>query len=323
MKRTVALACVMLAACSGGSGASPQPGPAPTPTPSPSPTPSPTPTPTPSPSYTKFADLFADRSFQSACGGFILQGQPPAVLPPTPFGQGLTFSYLSTPQIQNIGGDGLSLSFGPSNVDASAPVGVTAYVKGTGADTERFSISRPAPNGVGLDYARLASVSVNRNGAQRLYQCVIGVPTLTTDLPDVTVGGGVYPRAVLGGSGYLRDTATARQYSLARSTVTFAADFSVRRATLTLVLIGTPLDAPGPDVPFGTFTGSGEINRLTGNFTGTLNGQNRAGTGSFSGRFFGPQVQEFGLSLGITGPETGSQLAYSVAATAFGSRVLP
>ncbi len=329
-QRIIALSgALLLAGCSGGSttqAPSPAPTPTPSPTPAPSPAPSPTPTPTPtaSPSptpaatYTRFDDLFADRSFQSACSGFILPGQPPAVLPVTNFGQGLFFNFISTPQVFAIGGDGVSISFNGQDIDASAPVGVLAYVRTIGGDTDRFSISRPAPGGIGLDYARFASVATPRAGTTRLYQCVIGVPTLTTDLP--TTASGVYPRSVIGATAYVRDTASARPYSTGRSTITVAADFVARRVTVTGALVGTPLGVAGPDIPLGSFTATGDINPITGNFTAPLTSSDRTVTGSISGRFFGPQGSEVGIAFSATGPETAQQFAFSIAGTVYAAR---
>ena len=92
---TAASGALLLAACGGGSdgGTGPvsvvsgtatvvaTPTPTPTPTPAPTPTPTAAPTPTPTTSYTRFADLTGDGTFQTACASLVLGGGLPQPQP--------------------------------------------------------------------------------------------------------------------------------------------------------------------------------------------------------------------------------------------------
>lgn len=332
--RIAALASVFLiGACSegGGSGSivapaptpTPAPAPAPSPTPTPTPTPSPTPSPTPAPSpppvagasYVRYADVFTSRTSQSACSGLILQGQPPAIMPATAYGAGLTFRFVATPQVYSISGSGgLSIGYAGRDVDPAAPGTELAYLRTIDAGVERFSISRPAPDSVGLDYVRLAAVSTPALGAPRLYQCVIGVPTLTGDVPAAGIVG--YPRSQVGAIVYVRD----QPYAISPGSAAVTVDFAARTATVDFSLVGTPMGAGGPDIAIGSFIASGAIDPATGSFTGTVASGDRSVSGTATGRLFGPQGSELGIVFSATGPETGAQAAFAMAGTIFAAR---
>lgn len=296
---------ILLAACSGGGSSVSGGGTVLTPTPSPgTPTPSPSTSPTPAPSYSKFAELAGDRSFTSACGRLDGAASPivnPASLPT----DGLSFAYVSATQTWTVTGDGVNLSFGPADVDPATPAGGQFYLKPGAGGTDRLRIQLPGIAGVGpMDYARTASVTTNVFGTSRTYSCVIGVPTLVTDVPAATA---VTYRAALGGTGYRIPPGggATTNYSLGKSTVALDANRVTGKVTAVINLIGTPAGG-GADVDFGTITGTADIDPATGGYYGanwtspTLN----VIFGAFSGRFFGPQgiESEFALSLIIDSP---------------------
>ena len=161
----------------------------------------------------------------------------------------------------------------------------------------------PGIVGVGpLEYARVASVLTNINGQARTYNCIIGVPTLVTDVPTAT---SVTYRAAYGGSVYRTSAGITAPYSLGKTAVTLSADRITGKVTMSLHLIGTPA-AGGADVDFGTVTGTADIDPATGGYYGsvwtspTLN----VVFGQFSGRFYGPQglETEIAVSLVIDAP---------------------
>jgi hypothetical protein len=296
---------MMLAACSGsgtdpGSVATPTPTPAVTATPTPVASPSPTPTPV---SYTKYADLSGDRTFASSCTSMVNNQSPPAVNPASLPALGLSLAYAAGPQSWTIGGDGLNLVFGPGDIDSTAPAGAQFYAKASASGTDRLRIQVPGIVGVGpLEYARVASVLTNINGQARTYNCIIGVPTLVTDVPTAT---SVTYRAAYGGSVYRTSAGITAPYSLGKTAVTLSADRITGKVTMSLHLIGTPA-AGGADVDFGTVTGTADIDPATGGYYGsvwtspTLN----VVFGQFSGRFYGPQglETEIAVSLVIDAP---------------------
>jgi hypothetical protein len=253
------------------------------------------------PSYMTFADIYITRlgagiTLPSACSGFIQQGQPPAVLPVSAYGRGLSFRFVLTPQVWAIGGD-YSIGFDGRDGDPSIAGAEVQLAKVVAGETVRFSINRPSAGGTGLDYARQASLSAPVQGAPRLYQCALGVTTLPADLP--TAPAGAFRKAGLSATAYVREGGAARAYSLGRSVATVSADMTARRITIALRLIATPMGA-GPDVELGSLTASGAIDPATGNFTAPLASADRIVAGSISGRFFGPQAVEIGAAIGAT-----------------------
>jgi hypothetical protein len=97
---------------------------------------------------------------------------------------------------------------------------------------------------------------------------------------------------------------TVTNYSLAKTLVTFQADFAGKTVTATLHLIATTSGpSPHTDVDLGTVTGNGTINATTGRFSGTWSSTDRDAHGNFAGSFFGPQAQEFGLTYSVEGKD--------------------
>lgn len=318
---------VMLAACSGGGSGSGSIGtvtPTPTATITPTPTPvaSPSPTPTPA-SYTKYAELSGDRMMTSSCTSMVNNQSPPIVNPATLGDHGLSFAYAAGVQSWTVAGDGLNLVFGPADVDPTTPTGAQFYLKTSASGTDRLRIQVPGLVGVGpLEYARVVSVMTNLIGQARTYHCIVGVPTLVTDVPAAT---SVTYRAAYGGSGYVTPAGggATNPYSLGRTAVTLDANRITGKVTLSLHLIGTQASG-GAEVDFGTVTGTADIDPTTGAYYGstwtspTLN----VVFGQFSGRFYGPQglETEVAVSLVVDAPAGTPPFSLRASGTVVGIR---
>ncbi|ATY33867.1 hypothetical protein [Sphingomonas psychrotolerans] len=251
-------------------------------------------------SYTKYADLSGDRTFASSCTSIINNQTPPGVNPASLPALGLNLAYAAATQSWTVGGDGVNLVFGPGDVDPAAPAGAQFYAKAGASGTDRLRIQVPGIVGVGpLEYARVASVLTNVIGQTRTYTCIIGVPTLVTDVPAAT---SVTYRAAYGGSVYRTSAAggATANYSLGKTVVTLGADRITGKVTMSLHLIGTP-SGGGADIDFGTVTGTADIDPATGGYYGqdwtspTLTVR----FGQFSGRFYGPQGLETEVAVSL------------------------
>jgi hypothetical protein len=270
-----------------------------------------------------FADIYILRlgagiTLPSACTGFALQGQPPAILPATPYGQGLPFRFVLTPQVWSVGGE-VGVGFDGRDGDTTVTDAEVARFKVLGNDTVRFAIRQPSAGGTGLTYARLASVSAPVQGVNRQYECVLGISTLPADLPASPSGD--YGRTVLAATAYVREGSAARTYSLGRSVVAIAADQAGKRVTISVKLIGTPTGASGPDLDLGTYAASAPIDPATGNFVANLTSSDRMVTaGTLSGRFFGPQAAEVGAALSASVAASPSAPNFTFAGAAYGIR---
>lgn len=309
---------LMLAACSSGGGSSGGGGGGTTPSPTPTATISPTPTPTstPAPSYTKYADLTGDRTLTSSCTALIGGASPPDVFPATQPGQGLSFAYTAATQNWMVTGDGVNLSFGPAEVDPTTPANGQFYLKTGPEGTDRLRIQQTGITGVGpLEYARLVTVFTNLIGRPRSYTCMIGVPTLVTDIPAAT---SLTYRASFGGSGYVTSRGgTTALYSLGKTTVTLEANRITGKVTLSLHLIGTS-SAGGADVDLGTVTGTADIDPATGGYYGTswTSPTLNVNFGQFSGRFYGPQGLETEVAITLVADSPSGASPFSLRASA-------
>ena len=252
----------------------------------------------------------------SACAGFALQGQPPATLPVTSFGQGLTYRYVLTPQVWAISGDGLSLGFDGRTADPTVAAEIAHRIV-AGPDIIRFTINQPSAGGSGFDYLRLANVAAPVSGVARDYRCLLGISTVAADV--AAAPSGPYSRASIAGTAFVRDGSSSRAFSLGRSIVTVSADFTGRRVTLSVRVIGTP-EGGGADVELGTVAGSAAIDPANGNFTAPLTSTTRTISGSITGRFFGPAAGEIGAIFGATVADAPGAAGFTIAGGAFGAR---
>lgn len=304
-RSAVVYGALMLASCSGGGsdggGVTVTPTGTPTGTSTPTPTPSASSSPTPAPSYTKYADLTGDRSFASTCAPLTTSSSPVVAGAATLPGQGLIMAFNSAASTWSISGDGVNLLFGPADADPATPSGGQFYLKtGTGG-TDRLRIQQGGVGGVGpTEYARIVNVVTNVIGQARNYTCIIGVPTVVTDVPAATT---VSYRAGFGGSGYVSSPGTGATtvYSLGKSVVSIEGNRVTGKVTLTLRLIGTP-PGGGADVELGTVTGTADVDATTGGYYGTTwtSSTLTVSFGQFSGRFFGPQRLETEAVISLT-----------------------
>ncbi|MDO7841307.1 hypothetical protein [Sphingomonas immobilis] len=269
----------------------------------------------------RFTDVYILRlgagiTLPSACGGFALTTQPPAVLPVTAFEQGPTFRFVLTPQVWAIGGE-IGIGFDGRDGDPSVTGVEVALAKTTGAGAYRFTITQPNAAGTGLDYARLASVAAPVGGVNRQYACLLGIPTTAADLAAAQAG--AFPRTVLMATAYLRDGATSRTYTLEHSIVSATLDQTTRRVAITIRLVGTP-SGGGTDTDLGRLAATAPLDPATGNFTAALASSDRVVTGTISGRFFGPGAVEIGAVLDGAVADAPGVAGYSFAGVAFGIR---
>ena len=172
---------------------------------------------------------------------------------------------------------------------------------------QRFVIGRPSPGGATLDYLRTIFLRAQPGPGPTNYQCVFGVPTLTTDAPGVATV--TFAKVGLSGasSAYRYDPtaspATLTTYSLEKSTATLSVNLTTGAVTSVIHLLGTVQSAAGAgatDVELGTYTGSGTIDQTTGSYSGQF--VDSAGNGlfaTFGGWFFGPQGREAGFAYSI------------------------
>lgn len=310
-----------LTACGGGGGGNggqaPPVGGVPT-TPAPPPPAPPTPPPPAGPTYSTFDNLQGNQAFSTSCAPLQFSSQVPLAFLATEFGRDIPIDYQAASQTYSFLAEGRSLSFGPADRDASAPAGVVAYAKPGASGTDRFAIARPAVGNIGLDYVRAATVNTSRFGLRETYSCVLGVPTLVTDVPAATTVS--FGRVGVAAAAYDRSSGRVIEYTLAKSEATFVVDLTTGRVNLTMRLIGTPVTGGGADVAFGTVTGAGTVDAATGGFDGQFASTDREANGFFGGAFFGPQGREFGFAYGFSGRTSNAQELFASSGTVAGTR---
>ncbi len=221
-----------------------------------------------------------------------------------------------TPQVWAITGDDLSLGFDGRTADPTVAAEVAHRIV-AGPDVIRFTITQPSAGGGGFDYLRLATVVAPVAGVARDYRCLLGISTVPADI--AAAPSGPYRRASIAGTAFVRDGSTSRTLSLGRSIVSVSADFTERRVTLSVRLIGTP-DGGGADIELGNVEGSAAIDPANGNFTAPLTSATRSITGSITGRFFGPAAGEIGAVFGATVADAPGAAGFTIAGGAFGAR---
>jgi len=219
-------------------------------------------------------------------------------------------------------------TFGPDDRESSSPSGTIAYTKSGTGGADRFRIIQPAPSTVAMDYTRTtfldtAGGPTSGTRARTTAYCVIGVPTLTTDIPSAASV--TFTRFAVAGEAYDRRGSSLITYSLAKSTATLAVDLTTGQIRATLNLIGT---ANGSDVSLGNFTIDGAIGESDAGISGmgyVGSAPTPGGTISVNGGFFGPQGKEFGYTFSqsiSTFPLDGSpsELVFTMVGTVTGAR---
>lgn len=283
---------LILASCGpDGSGGSPSG----TPTPSPSPAPTPTPTPTPVASYSTFDGLTGDQTYPTGCVSLQILATPflppkRTISPATDFGNGLQFTYTAATQIRALNGDGVSVSFSPTDYSAiNSGADTDAWLKSVGSDYLR--LKAPTWAGTRMVYNRVFYLDTKKDNVTFSYTCITGVPTLAFDVP--TLGTADFPKIGFDATAVFERAGNFNSADLTQTVVSFQADFTAKKVTVVLHLILTGTD-------LGTVTGSGTIDGATGRFSGSWSSTDHTVTGgNFAGSFFGPQAQEFGLTYRV------------------------
>ena len=232
-----------------------------TPTPSPVPTSTPTPTPPPSPApagVARFDQLTGTTTLEAASGGFSGLFSSGGGLPHgrgvTAFGEATPYRYnpqartISTVRPANL----TETTFVASDIDATAPAGTVRYAK---ADGEQLILTQPAPGGAGLLWTRFIEHSWIVSGGKDRVIAITGVPTPISQIP--TSGSATFTRTLVVGDAYVVDN-LARQvtaYDLSASTISASIDYSTRRITFSLDLIGRTA-GNSASIPLVTITGT-------------------------------------------------------------------
>ena len=291
-----------VSACGGESGSSPTPPPVPPPTGTPTPTPPPI-------TYSRFAELSGDQSFDSACAGLFNLSDP--VLS-TGFGNypdsgaSLNIDYVASTETYVVEG-GLdtpfTYSFGPADRDAaSTPSSILYSRPDENGFTTRFGIGARALGSTSPDYVRTARLFSRPSNAVVDFYCVFGVPTqLDDELPESTIE---YSSFTISGNMFIRSGSLMGQYDLAESTVTLSANPQNGEIRTRLTLTGRKFGPGGLSserTPLGVYVGEAGVDGSVASFSGGVFGDDRAvGIGNFGGWFFGPQGREAGYAFAFT-----------------------
>lgn len=280
----------------------------------------------PAPTYKKYAELTGDQAFKSACSSLVLGVVPFMPRGLTAFENGLNLSYTGSNNTYAVSGDGVTSTYGPGELDPTAPMGTQRYTRVVNGFTERFLIAQPSVNGINLDYMRVFTLLTQASSSAPSvvsYTCIFGVPTQPGDAP---AGSNIpFVRVALNGAAYIAENGVNQSYSLTGSTATFAANVTNGAITITLQLVGvlqTPTGPSGGSVSLGEYRGTGGIGESQRTFAGSMNDVTSATptmVGNFGGWFFGPKGAESGTVLVMTGtqPGTGRRMTVTGTITAF------
>ncbi|WP_271438896.1 hypothetical protein [Pontixanthobacter luteolus] len=255
-------------------------------------------TPTPTISYTKFAELTGDRSFNTACTLIVRSGASTSAPAATSFGDGLTYIFDESADTYSITASNLNLTFAPADLASEDAQGFR-YEKANanGGQPDTFIVFNPGITVQPTDYARVSRViTAAANGSQEDYRCVFGVPTeLEDSLPAGTVS---YSQYFTTGTAFLEEVGgNLRAFNLRSTELSFAANPSNGAVDFTLTVKGTE-SGTATVSELATFSGSTSIDGTNQSFDGLLADGNNVATGSFGGWFFGPQGAEIAFAWG-------------------------
>lgn len=253
------------------------------------PTPTPSPAPAPAPTYSTFSEVMGaagDKSFQTAGVAY----QNTSVFSAVPLGTQFKLEYVAASNTYRvIRGSEAAVSF-----DASAGVGSGAgIVRYDAPGGATLFLLTPHVGGVPLTYTRHATFGQLSGPSSSGNLAVYGVLTKDGDMPRS--GSATYSVAV---SGMATQPDQSSYLLTANTTGTFSANFGGGTVAAGIDLKATKIGTPG-EVSLGTLGGTGAISSSGPSFTGSLAGTGAsapAGSGQFSGAFFGPQAAEFGYA---------------------------
>ena len=287
----IALALALAACGGGGSSSTPTTGGGATPTPTPTATPTPTPTPTSSITYTKYDDLSAAQTFQSACASLPRSGGSYIGAFATAFGEGLSFAYDPGAKSYRVTGDTHDLTFQAADIVFEDGNGRRYEKPNATSGLDYLSIYNPGFTVSRTEYARFGYVQTTRpDGQVDLYRCVLGMATSLSDpLPSGTK---TYSQLFTVGNLFVVNGGSTQVSNAGASTVTFSANPATGAITLGIALKGA---AGGTTTNFFDVTGSTTIDGSKQDFSGLLLDGSSTVVGQFGGWFFGPSGTEVGI----------------------------
>jgi hypothetical protein len=329
------VALSLLAACSGGGGNTGGSGsigsasPTPTPIATASPTPTASPSPTPTPSYPLFSELVGDQKYAIACTGLSPTPDRAGTVTTTAFyyRSGGQISYAAATQTYTVySTTNARNSFVPADRDGTAPANMIAFSKPSvnTPGTERFQIIQPSAGGIPFEYSRTAFMDMSGgagsgNVARSTNYCILGVPTLVTDIPAAPIV--TFTRFAVGGEAQDSTSGHLLVYTLTKSSATMQVDLTTGMISLSLHLIGTN---GGTDKDFGTFSSITNIDQSSAGFFGVgfIGGVPAPGVASlpYQGGFFGPQGKEFAYAFSKMETDNSGRPALTIIGTVNGAR---
>jgi hypothetical protein len=249
-----------------------------------------------------FSALSGDQRYPTACIGY----NPRDTRAPTTTGfsfytrdEGL-ISYAAATQTYSVfAPNNVFQTFGPADRDTTAPTGTIAFRKPSVNDggTERFAIIQPNPRAP-YDYTRTAEGNFSGSAtsgtlARTTSFCILGVPTVPTDIPPLTIV--PFVRFEVRGTAIDARRGPAAAYDLSASTATLEVDLTTGQALSSLHLVGTSSDGRRTD--FGTYPIEFSLVADTAGMNGSGPPHDSPEVSRFftaMGAFFGPQGKEFG-----------------------------
>ena len=262
-------------------------------------TPSPSPTPAP-PAYAAFDELTGSQSFDADCavggdGGLdSFFAFPRGVIQ-------ATVSYDAESEEWGIEGLPISvdLSFGPEDrLEDNTGDAIEYAGEDELGDSTSFRIFGGSYGQFEMDYVRTVTIRAGPEDRRMVAFCVMGVPTLGTDFPEVTAFS--YDRVRFIGMVSVLDVATVTNYSIYGSTVTLDVDRDKADDALfaTLSLIGAP--PIGDPIDLGDYRLGAALDLPDITFNGLMYYDTPEGprvSPDFRGRFYGPQAGEVAFAV--------------------------
>ncbi|GEM_PF-2751703 len=309
------LASTAIVASCGGDDDEPTPTPTPGPT-SPAPSPGPT-TPAP-PTYRSFATLIAlagEVPFKTTCAS--MQPATQTLNPVTAFGTGPALVRTATVDNWTFTVNGKVTSFAASE-KVTQPTGSTdvEFRRTTAGVTESLLIAGPDSRYTHTAFTRRVVATVADNaGVVTRYECMVGDPTLATDLPTTEADIALNNVSLIGNA-VISSGPNAGTYVLANPAdsatplITTTVNTKTNRVTVSIQLRGRKVvdgTVQTAVVDLGTYTSTATITPASTNIIGTLASSNREVlTGQISGWSFGPRLTESGYAFAIQSQEAGT-----------------
>lgn len=321
----------IVASCGGGDDE------APTPSPSPSPTdPTPGPTASPTPTYPTWAQMLVHtanventpdiiklpQTYKTSCSSIQLSTQ--TVTPATAFGTGPAL-VRSAADTWKFTANGVDTNFVPADkvTAATGSTDVTYRHTTSSGVVETLLIVGPVSPLLHIAYTRRVVATVaGPGGVVSRHECVLGVPTLATDLPKTETDIALEPINLIGNAVVSGGTnAGTYVFSPNDSKVTIGT-VSTKNNTLvlTIALKGRKVvdgTAQTTLTELGTYSTAATITPASTSFYGTLTSSDRdIISAQIGGWSFGPRMTETGYSFSIQSREPGTTNQLTATGTA-------